>query len=222
MKRFFLLFTAILGIYSLNSSAFGQNNDYYEPDTTSKKNEQAPAQITITPGKEEVTVPKKTEPVPGLPRPWQERFRAGGSFGLAFGTVTNVNLSPMVGYELTEKLLGGVGATVMWYKSNYFGFNSVYYGGRAFFMYKVFPMVNIQAEYEAMNVIADTFVKYDTRKWLGSPMLGASYSQPLGGKFTKAIHMTLLYNFNYNNQLDDFGNNISPYSSPFVFRITFL
>jgi hypothetical protein len=220
MKRFFLLFTAILGIYSLNSLVFGQNNDYYQPDSTNKKEQQAPAEITIPSSKEEVLLPKKKPEA--LPLPWKERVRIGGSFGVSLGTVTNINLSPMAGYELTEKLLGGVGATLMWYKSSYFGFNSVYYGGRAFLMYSIIPMVNIQAEYEAMNVVADTFVKYDTRKWLGSPMLGASYSQPLGGKFTKAIHMTLLYNFSYDSQLDDFGNNISPYSSPFVFRITFL
>lgn len=221
MKRFFLLFTTILGINALNSSVFGQNNDYYQPDTTRNQPKQAPTEITITPQREEIVVPPKPTTAE-LPRPWKERIRAGGSFGVSFGTVTNINLSPMAGYEITDKLLGGVGGTIMWYKSDYFGFNSFYYGGRAFMMYSLFPMVNLQAEFEAMNVVADTFVKYDTRKWLGSPMLGASYSQPLGGRWTKAIHMTLLYNFRYDKQLDDFGNNISPYSSPFVFRITFL
>ena len=125
----------------------------------------------------------------------------------------------MVGYEITERLVGGVGVTGMYFRSKYYLINSFYYGGRGFLMYKVLDMVNIIGELEGMNVEAS----YQKRKWLASPLLGAAYSQPLGGRFIKAVHLTVLYNLNYNNQVDRYsGQNLSPYSSPFVFRVTFL
>ncbi len=52
----------------------------------------------------------------------------------------------MAGYQLTEKLVGGVGVTIMCFKSKYYGVNSIYYGGRGFLMYQVVPMINIIAE----------------------------------------------------------------------------
>ena len=132
----------------------------------------------------------------------------------------------MAGYEITEKLVAGVGVTGMYYKSKFLGVNSLYYGGRAFLMYAVAPMINIIGEVETLNVEEDTFKKYDARTWIVSPMLGASYSQPTGGKYIKGVHFTALYNFNYHNQLDDYGNNISPYglvfNQPIILRVTFL
>ena len=195
-----------------------QNDEYYRPDSLKNKNEE---RREIPPVEKREITEKKKEVEFGQ-QPFIDRVRLGGSFGLSFGTYTNINLSPMAGYQLTEKLVGGVGVTGMYFRSKYFGVNSIYYGGRAFLMYAVVPMINIIAEYETMNVEADTFIKYDARKWISSPMLGASYSQPINSRFTKAVHLTALFNFNYNNQLDDYGNNISPYGSPFVFRITFL
>lgn len=196
-----------------------QNDEYYRPDSL-KNEKQERREMPEKP--ERVEKDEKKKAVEFGQQPFIDRVRLGGSFGLSLGTFTNINLSPMAGYQITEKLVGGVGVTGMYFRSKYYGVNSIYYGGRAFLMYAVVPMVNIIAEYETMNVEADTFIKYDARKWISSPMLGASYSQPINARFTKAIHLTALFNFNYNNQLDDYGNNISPYGSPFVFRITFL
>ncbi len=58
----------------------------------------------------------------------------------------------MAGYELTEKLVGGVGATIMYFRYKYYDINAAYYGGRAFMMYNVIPVVNIIGEFEAVNV----------------------------------------------------------------------
>ena len=219
MKSKILLLCAVVFGILLSPALMAQNDEYYRPDSLRKEN-----------NKEEVERPpvEKREIVEQKPllefkdRPFADRLRLGGSFGLSFGAVTNINLSPMAGYELTEKLVAGVGVTGMYYKSRFFNADAFYYGGRGFLMYSVLPMINVIAEIEGMNVEMDTFIKYDARKWIASPMLGASYSQPIGTRFIKAVHFTALYNFNYNNQLDDYGNNISPYGSPFVFRITFL
>ncbi|QRR02519.1 hypothetical protein [Dyadobacter sandarakinus] len=218
MKSKILLLFTCCTLTLLSHAIYAQDNDYYRPDSLRNEN---PVTEEKQPAENREVREKKPE-VDFKQLPFIDRVRLGGSFGLSLGTVTNVNLSPMAGYELTEKLVAGVGLTGMYYKSRYFGVNQFYYGGRAFLMYSVVPMVNLIGELEAMNVETDTFTKYDVRKWLASPMLGAAYSQPVGGKFIKAVHFTVLYNFNYNNQLDDYGNNISPYASPFVFRITFL
>lgn len=194
--------------------ANAQNEEYYRPDSlkTAKPVEYRPVEKSDR----EKKVMQEND---FSQRPTMDRLRVGGSFGLSFGSVTNINLSPMIGYELTEKLVGGVGATIMYFKSKYYNINTAYYGGRSFLMYAIVPQVNIIGEFEAMNVEAS----YQKRKWLGSPLIGASYTQPLGARFTKGVHLTILYNLNYNNQIDQYsGQNLSPYSSPFVFRVTFL
>ena len=196
-------------------TATAQNDEYYRPDSL-KKEKQERKEI---PPVEQKPITEKKNDVDFNQQPFIDRVRLGGSFGLSLGTVTNINLSPMAGYEITEKLVGGVGVTGMYFHSKYYGINSFYYGGRGFLMYAVVPMINIIGEFEAMNVVAS----YQKRQWLGSPMIGAAYSQPLGSKFIKAVHLTILYNLNYNNQIDQYsGQNLSPYSSPFVFRVTFL
>lgn len=218
MKSKILLSCFFVAILLSGYTVTAQNDEYYRPD--SLKNEK-PERKEIPPV-EQKPLPEAKKNVDFKQQPFIDRVRLGGSFGLSLGTMTNINLSPMAGYELTEKLVGGVGVTGMYFRSKYYGVNSIYYGGRAFLMYSIFPMVNLIGELEGMNVEADTFQKYDARKWIASPMIGASYSQPLGARFIKAVHLTILYNVNYNNQIDDYGNNISPYSSPFVFRVTFL
>ncbi|MCE7043553.1 hypothetical protein [Dyadobacter sp. CY312] len=197
------------------SQVIAQTDEYYRPDTLGKEK---PQRKEIPPVEKQEVVEKKKE-VDFKQQPFIDRLRLGGSFGLSFGSVTNVNLSPMAGYELTEKLVAGVGLTGMYFRSKYYGINSLYYGGRGFIMYNAFPMVNLIGELEGMNVEAS----YQKRKWLASPLLGASYSQPIGARFIKAVHLTILYNLSYNNQIDQYsGQNLSPYSSPFVFRVTFL
>ncbi|MDQ6477679.1 hypothetical protein [Dyadobacter sp. LHD-138] len=219
MKRKILLSCLFIITLSIKSTVFAQTDEYYRPDTVKKER---PVRKEIPPIENRAPVENKKVESELKNLAFKERIRLGGSFGLSFGTFTNVNVSPMAGYQITDKLVGGVGATLMWFKSKNYGVNSVYYGGRGFLMYQVVPVINIIAEYEAMNVEADSFIKYDARKWIGSPMIGASYSQPTGGRLIRAIHFTALYNLNYDNQLDDYGNNISPYGSPFVFRVLFL
>ena len=216
MKRNTLLSCLFIITLSVTSTVLAQNDEYYRPDSVRKerpvRKEPAPVE-----DQKPLELQKPESNLKDLA--FKERIRLGGSFGLSFGTITNVNISPMAGYQITDKLVGGVGATVMWFKSKYFGYNTINYGGRAFLMYQVFPVINIIAEYETLNVP----MSYQKRTWLSSPMIGASYSQPTGGKLIRAVHFTALYNLNYNNQIDPYNmENLSPYGSPFVFRVTFL
>lgn len=215
MKRKALVSYLFILIFGSSSIVYAQNDEYYRPDSLNKGNTE---QKELPPVEDKKMAEKRRE-ADFKQQPFVDRLRAGGSFGLSFGSVTNVNLSPMVGYELTEKLVGGVGATLMYFRSRYYSISTAYYGGRGFLMYSVFPMVNLIGEIEGMNVEGS----YQKRQWLASPLIGASYSQPIGNKLVKGVHFTVLYNLSYNNQIDQYsGQNLSPYSSPFVFRVTFL
>ena len=44
------------------------------------------------------------------PASFMDKLFLGGNFGLQFGTVTNIEFSPLVGYHITNRLAGGVGA----------------------------------------------------------------------------------------------------------------
>ncbi|TDB63770.1 hypothetical protein [Arundinibacter roseus] len=220
MKKVILFTAVLLAFHGFCQQAVAQNEEYYKPDSLRGKPRQTTIIIPDADKPKAATPPARSD----VPLPLIDRLRLGGSFGLGFGTVTNINLSPMAGFNLTEKLVGGVGVTYMWFTSRRFNVNSSYYGGRSFLMYSLFPMITLQAEYEGLNVeYFNSLEQKYTRTWIGSPMVGAAYTQPLGARFTRGVHMTLLYNLNYSNQLNPFtGQNISPYSGPFVFRVTFL
>ena len=216
MKRKILLSCLFIITLSIKSVVFAQTDEYYRPDSVKKER---PVRKEVPPVEDKAPIEKQKLESDLKNLPFKERIRLGGSFGLSFGTFTNINVSPMAGYQITEKLVGGVGATLMWFKSSYYNYNTINYGGRAFLMYQIFLVVNIIAEYETLNVP----MSYQKRTWLSSPMFGASYSQPTGGKLIRAVHFTALYNVNYNNQIDPYNlENLSPYGSPFVFRVTFL
>ena len=216
MKSKILLIGSLLLMLFACPAVMAQDDEYYRPGTSTKEQPEENKEI---PPLDTAKFQEKKQLADFKQLPFKDRLRLGGSFGLGLGTVTNINLSPMAGYELTEKLVGGIGATLMYFRYRYYDINTIYYGGRGFLMYNIFPMVNLIGEVEAMNVEAS----YQKRQWLASPLVGAAYSQPIGGKFIKAVHFTALYNLSYNNQIDQYsGQNLSPYGSPFVFRITFL
>ncbi len=229
MKRFFLLLLVFSGILSHGPTAFAQNNeDYYKKDTL--RGQERKSTIVI-PDTEERNPPAVRDGKDRLPLSITERLRLGGSFGLNLGTFININLSPMAGLNLTNNLLVGAGPTYMMtsYRSYIGGpsrrVTNSSYGGRIFLMYNTpLPIITLQAEYEGLNVrYYNNFESRFERTWLGSPLIGAAYTQPLGGRFTHSIHMTALYNLSYDSQLNPTsGRNISPYGSPFVFRLTFL
>jgi hypothetical protein len=73
-------------------------------------------------------------------------YNIGG--GLFFGTITNVNLLPQVGYRITPRLTSGIGGNFMYYRDNrYTGNNEfIVYGGNVFTRYAVSQEFFLQAE----------------------------------------------------------------------------
>ncbi len=168
--------------------------------------------------------PPRKEP----PRPPSalDRLRLGGSVGpLSFGTYTSIGVSPVAGYQVTDRLAlgGGLSYTYSSYRDPYSNIksNSNSYGGRFFGMFKVFESINLNAEYESLNVeYPDYTARLFRRTWLNSAMVGASYSTPIGGRFIRAFNLIVLYNLSYNSLVNpsDRTQNIYPNSSPLVIR----
>ncbi len=150
---------------------------------------------------------------------FKDRIYLGGNFGLMFGTFTFVDVSPLVGYRVTNDFSVGLGATYIYWSGSYRTFSgnqvnykSNIYGGRVFARHNVFKNYFLHAEYESLN-----FQFYNPlagagelqREWVPGLMLGGGLFQPLGRR--SGINMMVLYNVLHDNIR-------SPYNSPFIIR----
>ena len=78
------------------------------------------------------------------------KYLVGGSGGLSFGLVTNLNIRPTVGYKVTERLHGGVAFFYDYYSDARFNPKYTYqvYGGAVFSRFYFLNKFFVQAEYE--------------------------------------------------------------------------
>lgn len=137
---------------------------------------------------------------------WKKLY-FGGNVGAYFGTdITIVELSPLVGYKLTDEFSAGVGITYM-YMKDYFGPANIY-GGRIFGRYNLFENVFAYAEYEALDIPFQPLyaVNKEYRKTIYSPMVGGGYSQSMG----ENAHFVIMGLWNLNQTL------YSPYPNPII------
>ncbi len=127
--------------------------------------------------------------------PWlaKQRFYLGGSGGLSFGSVTYVEVAPLVGYRITDRLSIGINP-----KYTYIHFKPVYsngyltqdyethiWGGSFFARYFILDNVFLSGEYELNNyealVVLPYFAGYEARRiTVGSLLLGGGYFQRFG------------------------------------------
>lgn len=147
--------------------------------------------------------------------PLKDRMYYGGNFGMSFGTITFIDVSPLVGAMITNRLSGGIGGTYQYFNDRRFiGGNSSLYGGRLFTRYNVFPNVFAHAEYENLN-----FDLYNPRSdrferaWVPGFLIGGGYFTPFGER--GGANFTFLYNLLYDVRR-------SPYNEPFVIRFGFV
>ncbi len=125
-------------------------------------------------------------------------YNIGGGF--TFGTITNIQLMPQVGYRVTPKLIQGIGGNFIYYRDNRFTGNNqfIVYGGNAFTRYTIIPELFAQAEYQILTY-SNTIGHY--------AMIGGGYRPGGGGVYISAYYL-LLYPPN---------NNI--YGAPYMIRI---
>jgi len=131
-----------------------------------------------------------------------KRLVYGGNLGLSFGTVTVVNLSPSVGYKVTEKLVVGPGITYIYYNDSRFDFTSQVYGGRLWGQYLFTRNLFAYGEYDVLNGEFDP-LDGGRRVTVASPLLGAGYFQGYG---PFGFSLMVLWNFN-DSRYQPYGPN---------------
>ena len=142
--------------------------------------------------------------------PFKERLVFGGNLGLSFGSYTTINVSPKIGYLLTNKWMAGIGATYQYIKikGNYGTYDDRIYGGELFTNYRIFDNFLLLGEYELINVKTQpVFANEPYRTWQPGTFLGIGYRQGLGGSVYADLQF--MYNFSYQR-------GVSPYQNPYV------
>jgi hypothetical protein len=145
-----------------------------------------------------------------------ERLFIGGGLGLSISNYsTYVGVSPLIGYNITSRLAGGI--QISYRYTNYKGNPSISvndYGLSPFARFMVYKQFFVHAEYEYLNYEYPVTVTETIRKYYNSVMGGIGYFQPFaphGGFYVMG-----LYNFSY-RQSTSF-NDYTPYDSPLLFR----
>ncbi len=161
------------------------------------------------------------------PNPWF----FGGSFGFSAGSVTAVDLAPIVGYRLTPRFSVGGGINYQYYKDNRenYGistFETQIYGVNTFVSYALINNldetigimglggITLHAEYDGLS-LERRYFDYPTfpengRIWISNYLAGFGLRQPIGERSSVSI----LFLWSINPPM------VSPYSNPVV-RIGF-
>ncbi len=160
-------------------------------------------------------------------RSFGSRIFAGGNVGLQFGSVTLIDISPMIGYRLTENIDVGITFTYKYYNykdyyyysntNQYFDLKTNIFGGGVFGRYHFTENLFAHAEVEYLDFSIDTYsiynnglVKEKEKIGITSIFIGGGYKQALG----ENAFLTLLLLYNLNETTN------SPYTNP-VIRVGF-
>ena len=156
-------------------------------------------------------------------RSFGSRIFTGGNLGLQFGSVTLVDVSPMIGYRLTEDIDVGISLTYKYYNYKdyyYSNINKQYYdlktnifGGGVFGRYHFTDNLFAHAEVEYLDFSIDTYSVYNNgvvkaREKVGitSVFVGGGYKQEIGDN--SFFTLMILYNLNETTN--------SPYTNPVI------
>ncbi len=160
-------------------------------------------------------------------RPVRKKLFFGGYMSLRFGTVTDIELAPIVGYQLTPRFSVASGVKYQYYSDRYYNYDTHIYGFKVFSRFNVIQDLNriipagismsifIHAEYEGLS-LESRYFDYSNqfpgqeRFWLNTILVGGGIRQPIGPK--AGIYFSILWNLN--------DNVNSIYSNP-IMRIGF-
>ena len=133
----------------------------------------------------------------------------GGEIGLQFGTITFINISPLIGYKITKYLSIGAGPKYLYYKYKdpALVYTTSMYGGRVFTRYNITQTIFAHAEYEVLNL--ETYFKQ--RQNVESIFIGGGFRQRIGEKAYLAVYG--LWNIRQ--------SIYSPYTNPLI-RMEFI
>jgi hypothetical protein len=173
---------------------------------------------------EPVHIEGKKKPSEEKPR-FSDRLVYGGDIGLSVGTYTYINVSPAVGYRVTDRLIVGLGPIYIYENYKDYHLESSMYGAKVITSFTVLRGTDINPNFQIGNLVLhlenevinvkplmfDQFGPvYGTRLWIDNFLVGGGLSQSLGSKFN--VSVLILW--------DVTNNAYSPYSNP-IFRIGF-
>jgi len=154
----------------------------------------------------------------------RDRLFYGGSFGLQLGTITDIQISPIVGMWVLPRVGVALGPSYRYYK-DYFG-NTDIYGGRTYVqliavqdLNSVIPLgvhlgIFLHGEYEVLSLESEVWKipPYSSDRFLVNTLLG-------GGGLSQQIGRRSAINFTFLWALTDSGYEI--YSNPEI-RVSFV
>ncbi len=125
--------------------------------------------------------------------PLKERLFFGGNLGLQFGTITDIQVAPVVGLWLLPRVAVAVGPDYHFFK--YSGFQTNIYGGKGYMEFVVFQNINkfipmgantgifIHVEDEILNLESAAFPEHPhsaNRFNINTFLIGPGLSQQIG------------------------------------------
>jgi hypothetical protein len=118
-------------------------------------------------------------------RPLKDRIWFGGGLGLNFGSVTAIQIEPLVGYKVDQagKFSVGTGITYWYFSDNRYTPSVEYnaYGYRLFTRYRFIEQAYLHTEFLNLNAERYDDVTDDIRRiWVPHLLVGGGYIQPIG------------------------------------------
>ncbi|MFH0893403.1 MAG: hypothetical protein V2A54_03115, partial [Bacteroidota bacterium] len=115
---------------------------------------------------------------------WSEdRFYTGGTVGLMFGNKTNIEVSPMLGYDIFPKFSMGLGFTYLYYRFkdpySQYKYSTNIWGLRGFARFLIIEQAFVYGEYETLGL--DKNLLYNSNEkgtlWIDNIYVGGGYRQ---------------------------------------------
>jgi hypothetical protein len=144
------------------------------------------------------------------PPPIKERLFYGGSLGLQFGTITDIQISPVIGFWVLPRLAIAAGPTYRFYKSPFF--KTDIYGGRAYTQFviiqdlsSIIPIgsrtgIFLHGENELLSLESEAWKNppYDSDRFnLNTFLAGFGLSQQMGRRSSFNIMILWALNESY-------------------------
>ena len=147
---------------------------------------------------------------------FSDRLFFGGNLGLQIGSYTYIEISPLAGYRVTDRLSAGLGAKYIYYSVDDKSYVPAYhystniYGGSIFTRFLVVENLFAHAEFELINLEAYDGYFNAGRRTVPNLFLGGGYRMPMGDRSSFSI--LALW--------EVIEDRYSPYQSP-IFRLGF-
>lgn len=147
---------------------------------------------------------------------FKERMYFGGMLGASFGTITSVQVMPVVGYRIMHRWSAGIGAQYQYFKDGRVpSYDTHMYGGNIHTRVYIWDNLFAHGEFEVLSLeFRDlTLPDYPLRRGnIPALFVGAGYFMPIGQRSGFAI--TFLYDL-----IQDVN---SPYFQNFTLRMGFV